>query len=99
MRTEVRVFKFNMRRLHGEGRVVMLVQLLAYRARTEARHIFGLGSGQSQYGTHAMGGVVHGRQSGPIVRPAVHVLLMAGFKELDFPQFTFFVRSEEHTSE
>ncbi len=46
---------------------------------------------QGQAGADAVGGVVHGRQAGPVIGPAVHVLLMAAAQELDASQFALVV--------
>ena len=39
-----------------------------------------------------MRGVVHRRQTGPVIGPAFHVLLVTGFQELYLAQLAFFVQ-------
>ena len=80
-----------MRRLDGERRVVFADQLLADGTGTEAGDVFRLGLRQRQARADAMRGVVHRRQTRPVIRPTVHVLLMARLQELDFAQLALLV--------
>ena len=36
--------------------------------------------------------IPHRREARPVIRPAIHVLLMAGLEELDFAELAFFVQ-------
>src|SRR5581483_2811048 len=85
------------RRLDRERAVVTLDQLLADAARTVADDALGQGDAarlaqDRQTRTDAVGGVVHRRQAGPVVGPAVHVLLMAAAQELNAAQFALVVQ-------
>ena len=42
-------------------------------------------------GADAVRGIPHRRQAGPVVGPAVHVLLVARLQELELAQFAFVV--------
>ena len=47
---------------------------------------------QAEKGADAVSGVVHGRKSGPVAGPTVHVLLMGGFEELELAEFAIIVK-------
>ena len=79
-------------RLDGERRVVLLDQFLADRAASRSRRRIPPGLPISaETRADAMRGVLHRRQAGPVIRPAVHVLLMARLDELELAQFALVV--------
>src|SRR5690606_41959099 len=84
MCTQIRIPELDMRRLHGKGRAIMVMQFFANRSGPEARHVFSLTARKSEYGAYTMCRIVHGRQTRPIIRPSIHVLLVPCFEELDF---------------
>ena len=90
-RRQVGIFEFDVRRLHCKRRAVTLDQFLANRAGAETGNVFGGRFGQRQHRPDAMRRIPHRRQAGPIIRPTVHVLLMAGLEKLDFAQLPLFV--------
>ena len=53
--------------------------------------VFSLVAAEAEDGADAVGGVVHGREAGPISGPAFHILLVGGFEELEFTEFAFVV--------
>ena len=70
----------------ANGELYLPISSWRMRARTETGDVLGLGPRQGQAGADAVRGVVHRRQTGPVVGPAVHVLLMARLQELDLAQ-------------
>ena len=76
----------------ANGELYLRDQLLADRARAEARDVLGLGVGQRQARADAVRRVLHRRQAGPVVRPAVHVLLVARLQELDLAELALVVQ-------
>jgi hypothetical protein len=70
----------------GEGAAVAANEFFANPARSVADDAFGVFSQDGQAGAHAVSGVPHGRQSGPVIGPAVHVLLVAAAEELELAQ-------------
>src|SRR5690242_2969120 len=94
---EIGVSELDMRSFDSKGRVVMLLQFRTDSAGAETRNIFRFRACKSQYGANAMRGVMHRRKPRPIVRPAVHVLLMAGLQKLEFPQLTFVIEDRKST--
>ncbi len=75
-RGDVGLMELDMGRLDREGRVVDRHHVLGDAAGAEARDVFGVGAGEGEHRAHAMRGVVHGRQAGPVTGPAFHVLLV-----------------------
>jgi hypothetical protein len=71
----------------AKGRAVALLQFFADGAGAKAAHIFGRFADQAGHRADAVGGIPHRRQAGPVVRPAVHVLLMGGLHELELAEF------------
>src|SRR5690606_20311366 len=92
MRAQIRVLEFNMGSFDGKRRSVMLMQFLPDGSRPKARYILGFAARKPQHRAYAMRSVMHGRQSRPVVWPAVHILLVTGFEELDFAQLSLFVQ-------
>ena len=88
---EVGVLKLDVAALDSKGRVVALVHFLADGAGGKAGNIFGFMSAEAKKWSDAVGGVVHGREAGPVSGPAVHVLLVGSFEKLEFAEFTFVV--------
>ncbi len=71
------------RRLDGIGIAVWRAQLLAHLARPETVDPGCSRFRQRQQRAHGVCGVPHGRQSGPIGRPPLHVLIVRSPKKLD----------------
>jgi hypothetical protein len=90
-RAEVALRELDVGGLDGERGVVLGDQFVADGARAEAAHVFGVEAEQAGDGTHAVRGVPHGRQAGPVVGPAIHVLLMRRLEELHLAQHSLFV--------
>ena len=90
-RAEVGIFEFYVGSFDGKRRSVTFNQFLANRARAEAGDVFGCGLGEREHWSDAMGCVPHGRQTRPVIRPSIHVLLMAGLKKLDLSQLAFLI--------
>ena len=67
------------------------MHFFANRAGSEAGHVFSLVAPEAEEGADTVGGVVHGREAGPVSGPAVHVLLVRGFQELKFTEFALIV--------
>src|SRR5262249_22736963 len=67
-------------------------QLFADAAGAVADDALGVLAEQGQARADAVGGVVHGRQAGPVVGPAVHVLLVAAAQGLDPAQLALVVQ-------
>ena len=88
---KVTVLELDVAGFYGEGGVVAVVHLLADRAGGEAGNVFGFVPTKTKKWSDAMSGVVHGGQAGPVSGPAVHVLLMGGLEELEFPEFPFVI--------
>src|SRR5690606_21700006 len=84
MRTQIRIFEFDVSGLHCEWGTILVVQFFPDAPRTETRYVLGLIAGKAQNRPYTMRSVVHRRQAGPIIRPSIHILLVAGFEELDF---------------
>src|SRR5262249_36328632 len=80
------------RRLDRKGAAVAGDQLLADAAGAVADDTLGVLTQDGQAGADAVRGVVHGRQTRPVVGPAVHVLLMAATQELDAAQLALVVQ-------
>src|SRR5678815_1901078 len=84
---DVRPGELDVRRLDREGRIVMLDEFLADGSAPKTTHIFRRLPDKPSHGADAMRGVPHWRQPRPVVRPAVHILLVARLDELEFAQF------------
>ena len=78
-------------RLDGKWTVIALDQVVANASRAVADHTLSMLAQESQAWADAVGGVVHGRQAGPVIGPAVHVLLMAAAQELNPAQLALVV--------
>src|SRR5690606_8096637 len=59
--------------------------------RAKTGNVFRFATYDAQYRSNAVGRVMHGRKSRPVVGPAVHVLLMAGFDKLKLAQLPLVV--------
>ena len=90
-RRQVGVFEFDVGRLDGKRRAVILDEFLADGAGAEAGDIFGGRSGEREHRPDTVRRIPHRRQSRPVVGPAVHVLLMARLQELYLSEIAFFV--------
>ena len=88
---EIGVFEFDVATLDRVGGSVALVHFFADRSRAEAGDILGLMASDTEKWADAVRGVVHGRESGPVAGPTVHVLLVGGFEELEFAEFAVIV--------
>ena len=75
----------------GVWGAVASVHFFADAAGRKAGDVFGLVAGEAEDGADAVGGVVHGREAGPISGPAFHILLVGGFEKLEFAEFAFVV--------
>src|SRR6185503_2684035 len=84
---DVGALELDVRRLDGEARAVVLDEFQANRAGTEATHVFRRFANQPGDRPDTMRGVPHGRQAGPVIGPAVHVLLVTGLDELELAEF------------
>ena len=88
---EIAVLELDVAGFDGEGGVVAVVHLLADGAGGEAGNVFGFVPTKTKKWSDAMSGVVHGGEAGPVSGPSVHVLLMGGLEELEFPEFPFVI--------
>ena len=80
----------------GVGAAVSGDEVFADATGAEADDLIGQGglvgfAEDGQAGADAVGGVPHGGQAGPVVGPAVHVLLVGASEELDAAEFAFFI--------
>ena len=86
-RGQICTLEFEVRALDREGRAVFRDELVANFAAAEAAHVLRGGARQARgHRADAMGGIPHGRQSGPIVGPAIHVLLVTGLEKLELAE-------------
>ncbi len=92
VRGEIGVFEFDVGGLDREGGVVKLVQFFTDGAGGETGDVFRFVASEAEGGADAVGGVMHGGHAFPVVGPAVHVLLVGGFDELQFAEFAFVVQ-------
>ena len=83
---EIGVLELDVGGLDGEGGVVFRDEFGADRAGAETGDVFGGGIGEREHGADAVRGIPHGREARPVVRPAVHVLLVARLEKLDFAE-------------
>ena len=83
---DIGAFEFDVRGLDGEGGAVALLQLFAHSAGAKAAHVFGRLADHASHGADAVRGIPHRREAGPVVRPAVHVLLVGSLHELQLAQ-------------
>jgi hypothetical protein len=79
-------------RFDGERAAVAALEVFANPARPVADDAFCVFSQDGQAGADAVRGIPHRRQAGPVVGPAVHILLVAAAQELDLAQLTLFVK-------
>jgi hypothetical protein len=79
-------------RFDGERAAVAALEVFANPARPVADDAFCVLTQDGQAGADAVGGVPHRRQARPVVRPAVHILLVAAAEELDFSQLALVVK-------
>lgn len=89
--TEIAVFEADVGSLDSKGRPVAGVHFLTDGSGRETTDIFGLAASKSEHGADAMGGIVHGGKAGPVSGPAVHVLLVAGFEELQLSKLALII--------
>jgi hypothetical protein len=93
--TSLSLAELHMGAFDRERRAVVLDEISSrIRARAKAAHLLGvLAARAPRHGPTHVRGVVHRGQAGPVVRPAVHVLLVAGLHELDLAEFTLLGQS------
>ena len=75
--------QLDVRRLDRPRRTVDRGEVLGDLPRAEAAHLGRVAARQRQHRADTVGGVVHRRQARPVIRPAVHVLLVRGLQELN----------------
>jgi len=90
-RAEIRVFELDVGGFDGERGFVIFDESFADGAGAEAGDVFGDGPGQREHGYDTMRRIPHWGQAGPIIGPAVHVLLMTRLEKLNFAELALFV--------
>jgi hypothetical protein len=89
---DVAVFDGECGGFHGERAAVTADQVFSNAARPVANNVLGVFAEDGKTRAHAVGGVPHRRQPGPVIGPAVHILLVAAPQKLKAAQLALVIQ-------